>query len=155
MKTRPATHESILSLAAILLTVAFAVIVHFAESGTSVIFVGIAMMVFFSVLWSVIRKTESGIAVAVYGVLSLIPVLGFGIVNGFWNHVVKLLLFSLHGAQLPAPMAGVFFAPNFGSPLVETVGILMFLSAMVAAIATARFVRRESAELKAARANRL
>lgn len=154
MKSQPATHESILSLAAILLTLAFAVIVHFAESGTSVIFVGIAMTALFSALWSATRKTESGTAVTVYGLLSLIPVLGFGIVNGFWNHLVKLLLFSLHGGRLPPLLAGIFFSPKLGSPLVETAGILMFLSAMVAAVASARFVRGEWAELKAARANR-
>ena len=40
-------------------------------------------------------------------------------------------------------MVGFFFSPNFGSPLVETAGVLMFLSAMVAAVATARLVRSE------------
>ena len=154
MNARKAMHSGILSLAAILLTLAFALIVHFAEFGTPVIYVFIAIMAIFSALWMAIRKTDSGIAVAVYGLLSLLPIIGFGIVNGFWNHLVKLLLFSLHGNELPPPMAGLFFSPNFGSPLVETAGMLMFLSAMVAAVATARFVRSEWEEQKAARANR-
>ena len=155
MNARKATHSGILSLAAILLTLAFALIVHFAEFGTPVIYVFIAIMAIFSALWMAIRKTDSGIAVAVYGLLSLLPIIGFGIVNGFWNHLVKLLLFSLHGNQLPSPMAGLFASPNFGSPLVETAGVLSFLCAMVAAVATARFVREEWKEKKDTREDRL
>ena len=143
MNARKATQSGILSLATILLTLAFALIVHFAEFGTPVIYVFIAIMAIFSALWMAIRKTDNGIAVAAYGLLSLLPIIGFGIVNGFWNHLVKLLLFSLHGNQLPPPMAGLFLSPNFGSPLVETAGVLMFLSATVAAVASVRFVRGE------------
>ena len=154
MKARHATSESILSLAATLLTVIFAVIVHMPESGASIVFFAIVMAALFSALWSVILITGSRIAVTAYGLLSLVPVFGFGIVNGFWNHLVKLLLFSLHGNELPPPMAGLFFSPNFGSPLVETAGVLMFLCAMVAAVATARFVRSEWEEQKTARAKR-
>ena len=155
MNARKVSHSGVLSLAAILLTLAFALIVHFAEFGTPVVYAFIAIMALFSALWLAIRRTGNRVAVAVYGLLSLFPIIGFGVVNGFWNHLVKLLLFSLHGNQLPPPMAGLFASAGFGSPFVETAGLLMFLCAMVAAVATSRFVREEWKETKEARATRL
>jgi hypothetical protein len=155
MKARPATHSSVLSLAAILLTLAFAMIVHFAEFGTPAIFGFVAMMALFTALWALMRKTGSPLAVTAYGLLGLIPVVGLGVVNGFWNHFVKLLLFSLHGNQLPTPMAVLFASPAFGSPLVETAGVLMFLSAMAAAVATSRLIRGEWDTRKEARSKDL
>ena len=154
MKARTTVPGSVLSLSATLLTLALAVVVHFAESGPSIIIFCAALMALFSALWLWIRKTGNPVAMTAYGLLSLVPVIGFGVVNGFWNHLVKMLLFSLHGNQLPPPMAGLFSSPGFGSPVVETAGVLMFLSAMVAAVASARFVRGEREERKAARANR-
>lgn len=141
MNPRFALNDGVLSLLATLLTVTFAVVVHFPESGSSVILVGLLMSALFAALWLAIRKTGSGMARAAYGLFSLVPVLGFGIVNGFWNHLVKLLLVSFHGGELPPLMAGLFFSPNFGSPLVETLGVLMFPSAIVAGLGSARFLR--------------
>jgi len=146
MKARTTVPGSVLSLTATLLTLALAVVVHFAESGPSIIIFCAALMALFSALWLWIRKTGNPVAMTAYGLLSLVPVIGFGVVNGFWNHLVKMLLFSLHGNQLPAPMAGLFFSPGFDAPLIEAAGILMFASAMLAAAATARFLRLAWAE---------
>jgi hypothetical protein len=150
MKTRYSLDYDGLSLLATLLTVAFAVVVHFAESGSAVILVGFILSALFTALWLAIRKTGSGMAAAAYGILSLVPVLGFGIVNGFWNHLVKLLLVSLHGGALPPLMAGLFLSPNLGSPLVEILGVLMFPTAIVAGIASARFLNEARRDRRAA-----
>ena len=155
MKARTAANGSVLSLTATLLTLALATIVHMPESGPRIIVFCIAMTALFSALWQLIRKTGNGMAMTAYGLLSLIPVIGFGVVNGFRNHLAKILLFSLHGNKLPPPMTGLFFSPNFGSPLIEAAGILMFASAAVAAAATSRFLHGEWAERKAARENGL
>lgn len=151
---RPVARSGALSLTAILLTLAFALVVHAADYGTPVVFAFLVLMVLFASLRLAIRRTGSGAAIAAYGLFSLMPIFGFGLVNGFWNHLFKLFLFSLHGNELPPLMARLFFTPSFGSPLVETAGILTFLSAMVAAAATLRFVRGEWADMKAEKMNR-
>ena len=93
-------------------------------------------------------KTRSSAARWTYAIFAALLILGFGVVDGFWNHNIKMIVFFLRGASL-ANMAGLPFPP-VGSAFHEITGVLAFVATMFAAyfgyqfIAKTRGLQREN-----------
>jgi hypothetical protein len=66
-----------------------------------------------------------------YIILVGLLILGFGLLDGLWNHMIKMIVFFSRGANT-ANMAGLPFPP-VGSAFHEITGVLTFVAALFAA----------------------
>jgi hypothetical protein len=78
------------------------------------------------------KRTQSKGVLGLYGLLSGFAVIGFGLVNGFWNHAAKVLLTFLHNGELPPLLQKLFISPGMGGALYEGLGILTFIASLFA-----------------------
>ena len=124
-----------LSLVSVTLTVIFATITHAYDYGLghSALIAGCIVVVICSVLNILYQRTRNKAILLFYELLNAWIIIGFGIVNGFWNHAFKVFLNFLHGGYLPPVMARLFMNPKIGSVFLECVGILTFVASMFAA----------------------
>jgi len=76
-------------------------------------------------------KTRSRAARWIYIIFAALMILGFGVVDGLWDHTIKMIVFFLRGANL-ANMAGLPFPP-VGSAFHEITGVLAFVATVFAA----------------------
>jgi len=76
-----------------------------------------------------------------YVLINLWIIFGFGVVGGFWDHVVKGILCALNGGFVPAALEPWFTSPDLGGPAYEIAWVLTFLAAIPAAVFGYRFVR--------------
>jgi hypothetical protein len=131
MKTRSG-HATLLRVS-LVLTVALATITHLYEYrvGVQALVVGAVLLVLLTSLDLAYRHTGRRGLLIPYGLLAAFVILGFGVANGLWNHVVKLSLFHLHNGQLPSLLGGLF--PPATSAALEAVGALTFVTALLAA----------------------
>lgn len=68
-----------------------------------------------------------------YGLVNAWVIIGFGLVNGFWNHALKASLYYLHNGYLPPFFAKLFITSQIGSFFYEGVGVLTFITSIFAA----------------------
>ena len=80
-----------------------------------------------------------------YALINLWIIVGFGIVGGFWDHVVKGILRALHDGAVPPSLEPWFTSPDLGSAVFETAWILTFLASLAAALFGYRFIRAKVA----------
>ena len=138
MKTK---HLPVWSLASITLTVILASIVHFYEFGYRALVAGFAVIVVIWALLLLFRQTKNKVFLIFYGLLGLWNIIGFGLFNGFWNHVFKVFLTYLHNGYLPPMLSRLFLNPKIGSFIFETAGILTFTASLFAAYYGYKFIR--------------
>jgi len=88
------------------------------------------------------RRTGSKLALWVYRLLTAWLVVGFGLVDGFWNHTTKPLGFQLH-ALLALHGGGTTTMKKAveGNFIHEGTGILTFIAAMFAMYYGFKFIR--------------
>lgn len=127
------SHSAAFSLTTAALTVVGGTISHVPEYGQGAVAAGIVLLVFLVALNVAYRSTKSGWLLTPYLLLNLFLVVGFGLVNGFWNHAFKAFLVTLHNGYLPPMLARLFSDPKIGTPFMETVGVLTFVASAMAA----------------------
>ena len=93
-------------------------------------------------------RKYSNIARWAYTATVALMILGFGLIDGLWNHAIKMVVFFLHGAneggmaELPFPLVGSVFH--------EVTGVLAFVATIFAVyfgysfIAKTRGLQRKS-----------
>ena len=121
-----------LSLASIIATVIFASITHTFEFGFNALVVGAVMIAILSGLIIGYQRNKNKVLFWFYAVLNAWIIIGFGLINGFWNHTFKIGLTFLHNNSLPPAMASMFADPKIGSLLFEGAGIMTFIASLVA-----------------------
>ncbi|HET6363917.1 MAG TPA: hypothetical protein VFG02_02610 [Nitrospirota bacterium] len=122
-----------LSLAAASSTIILASITHAYEFGHRAFIDGafdIALLFGMSILY---RRTNKKVFLVLYGLFNAGVVIGFGLLNGFWNHACKVFLYYLHSNALPPFLAKLFTTPHIGSYYAEGAGVLTFVVSMFAA----------------------
>jgi hypothetical protein len=83
-------------------------------------------------------KNHKGTARWAYIITVALIILSFGLVDGLWNHTLKMIVFFLRGAD-DANMAGLPFPP-VGSVFHEITGVLQFVTAIFGAYFGYQFV---------------
>lgn len=123
---------STLSLFSITLTVSLASITHFFQFGYRAFVAGGIIAIILIILNNLYQRNKNTIIFIFYALLNAWVIIGFGIINGFWNHTFKVFLNYLHNGYLPPFLAGLFSDPKVGSLLFEGTGIATFVMSMVA-----------------------
>jgi hypothetical protein len=121
-----------LSLAGISATVILASVTHAYQFGSRAFvagFIVIALLCGMNILY---RRTSSRVFLVLYGLLNAWVIIGFGLLNGFWNHSFKVFLYYLHNGNLPPFLAKLFMTPQIGGFFYEGAGVLTFVMSMVA-----------------------
>ncbi len=139
----PADRVGTLSVLTVSLTVALAAITHAYEFGPPAFLVGGIAIALLTTLGLGYQRTGNRFLIALYALLNLWVIGGFGMVGGLWNHTVKVALCAAHGGTLPSSLEAGFMSPELGSAAYETVGILTFVASLVAAVFGYRFIRSE------------
>jgi len=122
-----------LSLISIALTVILTSITHAYELGSRALIAGGILIIIMGVLNIFYQCNTNKMLFVLYALLNAWVIVGFGVINGFWNHVFKIFLTYLHNGHLPPLLAGLFSDSKIGSIFFESVGILTFVASMFAA----------------------
>jgi len=122
------------------MTILLASFVHAHYVGFHAYGVGVVVSGVLELVSTTARRRRTLAALLAYVLLCSWILLGFGVVSGFWNHAMKLLVAALHGGAVPAALAGLFKVPGVGSVALEVGGCLTFVSAWFAARAVWRHV---------------
>lgn len=120
------------SLISIVLTVILASITHAYQFGYRAFVAGGILIIIMSVLNIFYQRNKNKMLIVLYILLNAWVIVGFGIINGFWNHGFKVFLTYLHNGYLPPFLEGLFLDPKIGSVFFEGVGILTFVASMFA-----------------------
>ena len=139
--SRPDRDVAAMSLLSVSLTAILAAITHAYEFGPAALVVGAIGVAVLAALSIGFRRTGNRVILGLYALLDLWIIGGFGIVGGFWNHAVKAVLVAVHAGTLPPSVATWFIAPELGSVVYETLGILTFVTGLAAARDGYRFLR--------------
>lgn len=119
-----------LSLISTTLAVLLGSISHAYYFGHIAFTVGIVFILILSILFFAYKRYANKFILFFYLLLNVFVVVGFGIIDGFWNHAIKVGLTYLHGGQLPPLFIGLFQNPEIGTFFQESVGVLTFLASM-------------------------
>lgn len=131
-----------LSLVSTIITATFAGIHHVYEVGFHAVFLVVIFMVLPVLLMRWFKKTEKKVSLWAYGLLNTWLVIGFGLVDGLWNHILSPLgislhaLMSLHGGSSPTVEKAVE-----GNFIYDATGVLTFIVSMFAAYYAYKFIR--------------
>jgi branched-chain amino acid transport system substrate-binding protein len=128
MRSDRTTLLATLSLVSILSTSALTTVHHFYKLGNDAFAVGLATIGLPVVFWFWFRKTRRQLPLLLYGLVNLWIVIGFGIIDGFWDSTVKVYL-----SNLLFPDSRLFIRAPLGSFMFEVTGILTFIASMFAA----------------------
>ncbi|MBI3378548.1 MAG: hypothetical protein HY035_09160 [Nitrospirae bacterium] len=142
-ETKQTTPIAKLFLLSIALTVILASITHAYEFGHRAFIAGFILISLLCVLNIMCRRTSNKIFLVFYGLLNAWVIIGFGLFNGFWNHVFKVFLNYLHNGYLPPFLAKLFMTPQLGSFFFEGVGMLTFVVSMFAAYYGYKFIKEK------------
>jgi len=121
------------SLVSAEVTVLLASIIHIPRFGHAAFVAGVLLGYAIWLLNNWFRRSGTKAVLVIYSLLNAWLIIGFGLVNGFWNHTVKVSLYYLHNESLPPFLARMFSNPVLGSSWYEGAGILLFVVAMVTA----------------------
>jgi hypothetical protein len=139
------------SLQSVTATAVFAAITHAYDFGPTALMVGAIAIVILAGLNFGIRRSGSRILLVPYAVLNAFAIIGFGIVGGFWNHGVKLIVNAAHGGSIPTALEPFFMTTDVGDLVFESCGTLMFVASMFAAYFGYRLVRAARTQSSARR----
>ena len=130
-----------LSLAAIAATIVLASLTHAYEFGYRAFIAGLIVIGLLCGMSILYRRTKKKVFLVFYGLLIVWIIIGFGLINGFWNHGMKVFLYYLHNGSLPPFLAKLFVTPQIGSPFFEGAGVLTFVMSVFAAYYGYSFVK--------------
>ena len=123
---------AVASLAASSATIVLASVTHAYEFGYRAFAAGFAIIVLLYGISKLYQRTGHKVLLVFYGLLNAWVVIGFGLVNGFWNHAFKVFLHYLHNGSLPPFLAKLFMTPQIGSFVYEGTGVLTFAMSVAA-----------------------
>ncbi len=146
METKQTAFLSLMSLLSIGLTILLASVTHFYEFGYRAFVVGGVIMGILSLTVFLIGRTKKMVFLVIYGFFNTLVIIGFGLVNGFWNHGFKVFLFYLHNGALPPMLSKLFLSPQIGSLRQESIGVLTFVASLFAAYFTFQYIRQLAQE---------
>ncbi|MBI3586211.1 MAG: hypothetical protein HY088_03670 [Ignavibacteriales bacterium] len=131
-----------LSLVSTIVTATLTSIHHAYEIGFAAVILVLLFIVSPALLMRGFRNTGKKGFLWAYGLLSTWLVVGLGLVDGLWNHIIRPLGFQLH-ALLSLHSGGTkvvekAFEGNF---IYEGTGMLTFVASMVAAYYGYKFIR--------------
>lgn len=132
------------SLLSITLTVILATGTHAYEFGYRAFIAGLIIICVFCILNIRFRRTKNKTLLLIYELLNAWIIIGFGVVNGLWNHAFKVFLKYLHGGSLPPLLARLFANPQTGSFFYESAAILTFAAGMFAAYYGFKLIEKRS-----------
>ncbi len=133
MQDNKAAPFATLSLLSITLTTVLASISHAREFGYRAFVAAAVIVSLICALNILFQRTRSMTFLVFYGLVNALVIIGFGLVNGFWNHALKVSLYWLHNGYLPPFMAKLFITPQIGSLFYEGMGVLTFITSIFAA----------------------
>lgn len=131
-----------LSLVSTIVTATFAAIHHTYEIGVHAVFLAVIFMALPALLMRWFKKTEKKSPLWIYGLLNTWLVVGFGLVDGLWNHILSPLglnlhaLMSLHGGGSPTVDKAIE-----GNFIYDATGVLTFIASMFAAYYAYKFIQ--------------
>jgi hypothetical protein len=120
------------SLISIIFTVILASVTHAYQFGYRAFVAGGILIIILGMLNIFYQRNKNKMLIVLYALLNAWVIVGFGIINGFWNHAFKVFLTYLHNGYLPPLLAGLFLDPKIGSVFFEGTGILTFVASMFA-----------------------
>lgn len=132
---------AVLSLAGNSATIILASITHAYAFGYRTFIAGFIVIALLCGMNILYQRTEKKVFLLFYGLLSVWVIIGFGLVNGFWNHAFKVFLSYLHNGSLPPFLAKLFMTPQIGSFFFEGAGILTFVMSVFAAYYGYAFIK--------------
>jgi hypothetical protein len=135
------TQTAALSLATISATVVLVSITHAYEFGHRAYIVGLTVISLLCGMNILYLRTRNKVFLIFYGLINAWIVIGFGLVNGFWNHAFKVFLYYLHNGSMPPFLAKLFMTPQIGNPFFEGAGIVTFVMSLCAAYYGYAFIR--------------
>lgn len=132
----------VLSLISVIATAVFTSIHHVYEIG----FLAVALVLLFIVspilLMQQYRKTGKKVFLWLYGLLNTWLVIGFGLVDGLFNHTLKLLSFQVHALlALHGGSTKAVEKAFEGNLIYEGTGVLTFVAGIFAAYYGYKFIR--------------
>lgn len=144
MQTTKQTNAFInLSLISTILTVLLASISHAYFFGHTAFVAGIGLILIIGALNFMYKRYASKTILIFYLLLNALVIIGFGIINGFWNHIIKVALTYLHGGQLPPVFTGLFQNAEMGTFFQEAIGALTFIASIFSAYYGLKMVRKK------------
>jgi len=135
-KTNPAHRYARLSLLSVTLTAILTTIHHYYKLGNGAFVLGV-VIIFLPILFlSWFRKTKTTIPFILYILMNLWIIMGFGIVDGFWDSTIKVYFsnFLFHNSRL-------FIRSPLGSFPFEVTGVFAFVFSIFASFYGYKFSR--------------
>jgi len=136
-----------LSVISITVTAIITSVHHVYREGPGFIVPAVLIVLLPYILMRWFGGSGGNIALGVYGLLNALIIVGLGIVDGFFDHVVNAVI-TLYAAsngeavdRLDRAFRVLTQTPLAGDPLYEITGILTFLASMFAAYYLYRFMR--------------
>ena len=130
------------SLISVIVTAVFTSLHHFYEIGFLAVVLVLLFIISPTLLMQQFRNTRKRVFLWIYGILSIWLVIGLGLVDGLFNHTIKLLssqvhaLLALHGGGTKA------VEKTFeGNLIYQSTGVLTFVASMFAAYYGYKFIR--------------
>lgn len=135
------------SLFSVILTALATSVHHYYEIGIHVIFLILVFILIPTLLMLRIQNSNKKIYLWIYGFLNVWLVAGFGFIDGFWNHTLKIfdsginsLIMSAHGSM--HGIGGGATEDNLaGNHIYQGAGILTFIAALFAAYYGYNFIK--------------
>ena len=137
----PTRRAGMLSILSVSMTAALAAFTHAYDFGGAALAVGGIAIVLLTTSGLGYQRSGNRAWMLFYALLNLWIIVGFGIVGGFWNHAVKVVLCAVYGGTLPSSLEAWFISLEPGTVVYEAAGILTFVGSMAAAVFGYRFVR--------------
>lgn len=131
-----------LSLISVIVTAVFTSLHHFYEIGFLAVVLVLLFIISPTLLMQQFRNTGKRVFLWIYEILNMWLVIGLGLVDGLFNHTIKLLssqvhaLLALHGGGTKA------VEKTFeGNLIYQSTGVLTFVASMFAAYYGYKFIR--------------
>ena len=133
--SNPVHTSARLSLLSIELTAAVTTVHHLYKLGLGAFGLGTVLIGFpiAFLLW--FRSTKRGLPLILYGLVNLWIIIGFGIVDGFWDSTIKVYF-----ANYFFTSSRYFIRLPLGSYLFEVTGVLTFVASLFAAYYSYKFI---------------
>lgn len=139
----PTSPFSNLSLLSTVLTVFLATITHAYIFGYRAFIAGFGFIFLLTILNLLYKRKKNKLFLLFYFLLNTVVIVGFGLINGFWNHIIKVFLSYLHGGHLPPLFTGLFENPTIGTFFQESIGFLTFIASMFSAYYGFKIVQKK------------
>ena len=141
IQTKPFVNLSLISTT---LTVLLASISHAYFFGHYAFIAGVGHIIIIIIALNFVYKRYANkLVLFFYLLFNTIIIIGFGIINGFWNHAIKIAITYLHGGHLPPLFTGLFENPNIGTFFQESIGFLTFIASMFSAYYGFKIVQKK------------